>query len=127
MRWFSAIHFAVFSVGTPTASASTSAAAADGASPTTDPAPCSASHAARTVAIVVDFPVPAGPTSTSRHRPEVMMAATAVACSAASTWPIPGATIRPSWAVTYWPTAGPSVARPASRSRASASRTSWLA
>ena len=91
---FSVIHLAVFSVGTPTASARTSAAAAEGASPTTEPGPWVASHAARTAAMVVDFPVPAAPTSTSSRRPEVTTAATAVACSAESTWALPGTAMR---------------------------------
>ena len=60
-------HLVVFSVGMPTASARTSAAAADGASPTTDPGPNCASHAARTPRIAAVFPVPAAPTSTSTH------------------------------------------------------------
>ena len=83
------IHLAVFSVGTPTASARTSAAAAEGASPTTEPGPWAASQAARTPAMVVDLPVPAAPTSTSSRRPEVTTAATAAACSAESTCGLP--------------------------------------
>ncbi len=46
-QWCSRIHFAVFSVGTPTASASTAAAAAEGASPTTSLPRGGPSHAAR--------------------------------------------------------------------------------
>ena len=86
-RACSVSHLAVFSVGTPTASARTSAAAAEGASPTTLPGPNAASHAARTPAMVVDFPVPAAPTSTSRARPEVTTRHTASACSAVSRRP----------------------------------------
>ena len=78
----------MFSVGIPTASARTSAAAADGASPTTDPGPCWASQAARTPAMAVDFPLPAGPTSTSSGRPEVTTWTTAAAWSADSTRPV---------------------------------------
>ena len=81
-RSCSLIHLAVFSVGTPTASARTSAAAAEGARPTTDPGPWVASQAARTPAIAVDFPVPAAPTRRSTRRPEVTVAVTAAACSA---------------------------------------------
>ena len=55
----------MFSVSTPSASASTSAAAADGARPSTDPDPCSASQATRNAAIVLDLTLPAGPTATS--------------------------------------------------------------
>ena len=40
MRWF-CHHFAVFSVAIPRSSARTCAATADGASPTTEPGPCS--------------------------------------------------------------------------------------
>ena len=87
-RCCSVSHLAVFSVGMPTASARTSAAAADGASPTTEPTPCWASHAARTPAMAVDFPLPAGPTSTSSGRPEVTTWTTAAACSADSTRPV---------------------------------------
>ncbi len=62
-------HFAVFSHGTPSASASSCAAAADGASPSTVPGPCAFSHAVRRARRVVVFPVPAGPTRTSRSPP----------------------------------------------------------
>ena len=71
-----------------------------GASPTTEPGPWVASQAARTAAMVVDFPVPAAPTSTSSRRPEVTTAATAEACSAESTWALPGAAMGPSLATT---------------------------
>ena len=64
-----AIHWAVLSVTMPRSAARTCAAFADGANPMTLPGPCSASHIARTPAIVVVFPVPAGPTSTSTTRP----------------------------------------------------------
>ena len=47
----------------------------------TDPGPCSVSQAARSPAMVVDLPVPAGPTSTSRTRPEVAIFSTATAWS----------------------------------------------
>ena len=99
---------ATFSVGAPSASARTSAAAADGASPTTDPRPCWASHAARTPAIVVDFPVPAAPTSTSSWRGEVTTWRTASACSADSGWPRPGRSARTVVAATAGSTDGPS-------------------
>ena len=68
-RRHSVSHLAVFSVAIPSSSASTSAAAADGARPITEPGPCSASQAARRPAMVVDLPVPAGPTRTSRTPP----------------------------------------------------------
>jgi hypothetical protein len=67
----------VFSVSIPSASANTSAAAAEGARPSTEPAPCSASQAARNPAMAVDLPVPAGPTNTSSLRPEVAICSTA--------------------------------------------------
>ena len=70
-------HLAVFSVSIPSSSARTSEAAAEGARPTTDPGPCSVSHAARSPAMVVDLPVPAGPTSTSTRRPDVAIFSTA--------------------------------------------------
>ena len=50
--------------------------------------------------MVVDFPVPAAPTSTSSRRPEVTTAATAEACSAESTWALPGTVMGPSLATT---------------------------
>ena len=65
MRRQSVSHLAVFSVSIPSSSASTSAAAAEGASPITDPGPWAASQTARSPAMAVVFPVPAGPTSTS--------------------------------------------------------------
>ena len=61
----------MLSVTIPRSAASTCAAFADGANPSTVPGPCSASHIARTPAIDVVFPVPAGPTSTSTTRPDV--------------------------------------------------------
>ena len=64
----------MLSVGTPRSRARTWAAIADGANPTTDPGPCSASHIARTPASDDVFPVPAGPTSTSTTRPDVTTA-----------------------------------------------------
>ena len=51
--WWVVHHFAVFSVAIPRSSASTCAATADGASPTTDPTPCEASHARRSAFIAV--------------------------------------------------------------------------
>ena len=66
-----ASHWAVLSVTMPRSAARTCAAFADGASPTTVPGPYSASHIARTPAMDVVLPVPAGPTSTSTTRPEV--------------------------------------------------------
>src|SRR5699024_9848515 len=58
--WWLVHHLAVFSVAIPRSSASTWAATADGASPTTDPLPCSASHAFRSALIAVVLPAPAG-------------------------------------------------------------------
>ena len=88
MRSNTSRHFAVLSVGTPSSSASTPAATADGASPTTDPSPCFHSQARRNAPSVVVFPVPAGPTRTSTVRPE-----TAIRASA-SRWS--GPSVRPS-------------------------------
>ncbi len=53
-------HLAVFSVPIPSPAARTSAAAADGARPTTLPGPCSASQAVRRAARVWVLPLPAG-------------------------------------------------------------------
>ena len=63
--WRFCHHFAVFSVAIPRSSASSRAAAAEGASPTTEPAPCSCSHANRSACIAVVLPAPAGPIRTS--------------------------------------------------------------
>lgn len=61
--WWVVQHLAVFSVVIPRSSASTCAATADGASPTTEPAPCEVSHARRSAFIAVVFaPPPAPPT-----------------------------------------------------------------
>ena len=120
------IHLAVFSVGTPTASARTSAAAAEGASPMTEPGPWAASQAARTPAMVVDLPVPAAPTIRSSRRPEVTTADTAAACSAESTFR-PAATASAGSGSAGMGAVGASVAAAASRRRASASRSSWVA
>ena len=84
MRRHSVSHLAVFSVSIPSSSASTCAATAEGARPITDPGPCSSSQAALRPAMVVDFPLPAGPTSTSRTRPEVAIFSTARAWSTLS-------------------------------------------
>ena len=78
MMWF-CHHFAVFSVAMPRSSARTCAATAEGASPITDPVPCSFSHALRSPFIAVVFPAPAGPTRTSTTRPETAIAARAAA------------------------------------------------
>ncbi len=75
-------HFAVVSHGTPSDSASARAAVADGASPTTDPIPCPQKEVS--AARVVVLPDPAGPTSTSSTRPEVMTASAAARWSGAS-------------------------------------------
>ena len=83
-------HLAVFSVSIPSSAARTSAAAAEGARPITEPGPCSASQTARSPAMVVLLPVPAGPTSTSRTRPEVAICSTATACSNDNTSLLPG-------------------------------------
>ena len=56
IRRHSVSHLAVFSVSMPISSARTSAAAAEGASPSTDPGPCSLSHAARSPAMVGGLP-----------------------------------------------------------------------
>ncbi len=80
-RTCSVSHLLVFSVSTPNSSARTCAAAADGANPTTEPAPNCRSHTARRPPMVVDLPVPAGPTRTSRTRPEVAICSTARAWS----------------------------------------------
>ena len=80
-RLCSVSHLAVFSVAVPSSAASTSAAAAVGARPSTDPGPCSASHTARRPAMVVDLPVPDGPTKTSSALPEVATFSTARAWS----------------------------------------------
>ena len=69
MRRHSVSHLAVFSVSIPSSSASTCAATAEGARPITDPGPCSSSQAALSPAMVVDFPLPAGPTRTSSDAP----------------------------------------------------------
>ena len=74
----------MFSVSIPSSSASTWAAAAEGARPITDPGPWTCSQTARSPAMAVDFPVPAGPTSTSRTRPEVAIFSTARAWSTLS-------------------------------------------
>ena len=63
------------------------AAPADGARPTTEPAPCSRSQARRRAFIAVVFPAPAGPTSTSRMRPETAIRTSASAWSSPSTRP----------------------------------------
>ena len=85
--WWVVHHFAVFSVAIPRSSASTCAATADGASPTTDPAPCEASHARRKAFIAVVFPAPAGPTNTSTTRPDTATDAKAAAWSGPSIHP----------------------------------------
>ncbi len=59
----------MFSVSIPSSSASTCAATAEGARPITDPGPCSSSQAALSPAMVVDFPLPAGPTSNLEDAP----------------------------------------------------------
>ena len=74
----------------PELAASTSAAAADGARPSTEPAPCARSHTARRPAIVVLLPVPAGPTSTSSARPLHAIFSTANAWSTLSPQSRPG-------------------------------------
>ena len=61
----------MFSVSIPSSPANTSAAAAEGANPRTEPGPYSLSQTARSPAMVVDLPVPAGPTSRSSDRPDV--------------------------------------------------------
>ena len=93
----------------PSSPAKTSAAAAEGASPSTDPAPCSASHTARSPAIVVDLPVPAGPTRTSKERPEVAICSTATAWSTLSGWFRPGRLAAVAVATVPLATAGPPV------------------
>ena len=70
-------HLAVFSHGMDSAAASSAAAVADGARPTTVPRPWTVSQAARIAIRVVVLPVPAGPTSTSTIRPEVHACRTA--------------------------------------------------
>jgi len=68
-----ASHCAVFSVGTPRSSARTCAACADGGQPADRPrARARPPKIAQTPAILVVFPVPAGPTSTSSTRPDVV-------------------------------------------------------
>ena len=74
-------HLAVVSVVMPSSSARTCAAAAEGASPITEPGPCSASQAWRSARSAVVLPAPAGPTSTSTTRPEVAIACSAGCCS----------------------------------------------
>ncbi len=83
-RSCSVSHLAVFSHPMPRLPASTPAAAADGARPTTDPGPCSACHAADRAARVRVLPDPAGPTSTSRSRPDPATRCTAAAWSSNS-------------------------------------------
>ena len=112
----------MFSVSMPSSPASTSAAAAEGASPSTEPAPCSASQAARSPAIVVDLPVPAGPTKTSSPRPEVAICSTATAWSRDNPWSRPGRLASVTAATVPMATTGPPVWRPASSRRASASK-----
>ena len=74
-------HLALFSQSMPSASARFAAAEADGASPMTDPVPCSCSQTWRRVCRVAVFPEPAGPTSRSSRRPEVARRSTASTCS----------------------------------------------
>ena len=56
----------------------------------TDPGPWTCSHTARSPAMAVDLPVPAGPTRTSRTRPEVAIFSTARAWSTLSSVVAPG-------------------------------------
>ncbi len=83
VRWL-CHHFTVFSVWTPRSSASTWAATAEGASPTTEPAPYSCSQARRSADMAVVLPAPAGPTSTSITRPDRAILANALTWSAPS-------------------------------------------
>src|SRR5690625_147654 len=64
-------HFAVLSVAISSSSPKTAAAAAEGASPITEPAPYFSRHTCNSAERVVVFPAPAGPTITSKPRPEV--------------------------------------------------------
>jgi hypothetical protein len=114
-------HLAVLSVLTPSSSARTSAAAADGARPTTDPVPCSASQTALRPASAVDFPVPAGPTNTSTHRREVAIFSTASAWSTDRRWFLPGRFSSVILATVGVVTDGAPLRRALSRRRASAS------
>ena len=121
MRWF-CHHFAVFSVPIPRSSARTWAATADGARPTTEPEPCSASHARRSAFMAVVLPAPAGPTSTSSIRPDTAMRVSA------SDWSSPS--IRPSasglrviFSTIVSGTVGPLTL--AARSRSLSSAASW--
>ena len=121
-RLCSVSHLAVFSVAIPSSAASTSAAAAVGARPSTEPGPCSASQAARRPAMVVDLPVPDGPTRTSRARPEVATFSTARAWSVLKPYSRPGSRPWQARATVAVLTAGAERLRPASSSLASASK-----
>ena len=115
-------HLAEFSVSIPSSPASTSAAAAEGARPSTEPGPCSASHTARSPAMVVDLPVPAGPTKTSRRRLEVAICSTAMVWSRDSLWSRPDRLASVTAATVPVETDGPPIWRPASSRRDSTSK-----
>ena len=74
--------------------ASWAAAVADGASPTTLPGPLATCQAMVSMARVRVFPVPAGPTRTSRRRPEVAIPVAAACWSGAVRCPGIGRTTR---------------------------------
>jgi hypothetical protein len=120
-RWF-CHHFAVFSVAIPRSSARTWAATADGASPTTEPEPCSASQARRSAFMAVVLPAPAGPTSTSSIRPDTAMRVRASAWSSPSIRPSASG-LRVIFSTVASGTVGP--ARLAARSRSLSSAASW--
>src|SRR5665811_2245335 len=84
-----------------------SAAAADGAKPTTEPGPCSRSQASRTPRIAVLFPVPAAPTRTSTTRPETTICCTAAVWPADNGWPFPAKFRAQTSAATIGDTLGP--------------------
>ncbi len=83
--WMDQVSFASVSAGTPVASRSCAAAAADGANPTTWP-PLSR-HARARVRMAVVFPAPAGAIASCSRAPEVHMARTRAACPASKAFP----------------------------------------